>query len=116
MSETIATYNFKPIKTGATHKGGTIRIYVNGSLFDFSGATVTIHVRAVKDSPVILETLSTAGTSPVLTVSGTSLVMGKRVITLAAGKYVYDMRIVESGTDIDFYVEGTLTVLQAVTR
>jgi len=116
MSDYIGTYDFTPIKTGATHKGATIQVYVNGSLLDFTGATVTICFRATKDSPIIAETLSTAGTSPKLTVSGTSLILAKRLITMVAGKYYYDMKIVEAGTDIDYYGEGTAVILQSITK
>jgi len=106
-------YNFEPIIQGHTHEGATLTLTKNGSAYDFTGTAVLMHVRANYGGP-ILETLSSADSH--FTISGTTLTLAKRAMTLPAGKYVYDILIKESDNDYKIYFRGTITVLPAVTK
>ena len=106
-------YNFEPIIQGHTHEGATLTAVKNGSDYDFTGCAVLMHVRANYNGP-ILETLSSALSH--FTISGTTLTLEKRAMTLPAGKYVYDILIKEADNDYKIYYKGTITVLPAVTK
>ena len=104
-------YNFNPIIEGSTHEGATLELTKNGSAYDFTGVSVLMHVRSNYDGP-IRETITTAG----FTISGTTLTLKKRAMTLPHGKYVYDILIKETDNDYKIYYRGTITVLPAVTK
>jgi len=109
---TYVEYNFEPIITGTTHEGATLTLDKNGSDYDFTGCKVLMHVRTRHDSPIIAESLTDSD----FTISGTTLTLKPRTITLAAGLYVYDILLKETDLDYKIYYRGTITILPAVTH
>lgn len=113
MATNINTYNFFPVKTGTTTEDTTINITVNGTAFNFAGCEVTMHVKPNAQSEVVAESLSSANGD--FTISGTDLVLVGREITLRPNKYYYDILIKKTGGEYKIYIEGTITVLAAIT-
>jgi len=107
---TYVEYNFEPIITGVTHEGATLTLDKNGSDYDFTGCKVLMHVRANYGAP-IAETLDDAD----FTISGTTLTLKPRFISLPAGKYVYDILLKEVDLDYKKYYRGTITILPTAT-
>jgi hypothetical protein len=103
---------------GDTWNGiNSISITVNSSFPIASVVSSRIQFKTHKKDTTALATLTSADGSIVITdVDAWTFHIPQQNIDLPVGKLFWDMEIVDSSDNVRTYLEGTVTVLQDVTR
>ena len=112
-----ATYNILA-EQGATFTRSMLYTDIAGAPIDLTGYTATMQVRLKASSPTVIIELST--TNSKLTLGGTAGTIVQSIdaatmITLAAGKYVYDLELY-NGAITTRLIQGSFTISAEVTR
>lgn len=116
---TPGTYDFPAHRRGDTFNGHQIEINQNGAPVDLSGAAIKIQFRTRYAQRLALE-WSTADSS--ITVSGASnnvIEMSAKTgdqMNIGPGIYTYDIQVILPSGVTNTYVEGSMEIINDVTR
>lgn len=88
---------------------------IDGAPIDLSGATIRMQVRPEVGSNTVTLAL-TEGDGITVTGSSHNMVEVKKLITTAAGSYVYDLESQFSNGDVKTYVKGNFVISQDITQ
>ena len=108
-------------RMGETFNGVSfLNLTVDGVPIDLNGYTIEADFRLTKNG-ALQQRWSTVGSSPKIeilqpTTNGCFNFKNDFIVDLDAGKYYYDIRFVSPDGRVEYYVEGTFTVDQNVTR
>lgn len=90
----------------------TFSVKRNGVAYDMSGSRIDIEVKDDDDSTILA--ISSGGTSPAITIVGTSFTILAVAAFDTAGKYYYDVQLTE-GTKVSTICRGRITVIKEYT-
>ena len=90
----------------------TFSVQRNRVAYDMSGAQLDIEVKDEDDVSIL--SISSAGASPAITISGASFTILKDAAFDAVGKYYYDVQLTE-GTKVSTVCRGRITVIKEYT-
>lgn len=90
----------------------TFTVKRNNVAYDMSGAQLDIEVKDEDDVSVLA--ISSAGTSPAITISGSSFTILQNEAFDTVGKYYYDVQLTE-GTKVSTVCRGAITVIKEYT-
>lgn len=109
-------FNFPDTQKDDTFEGVEFVLEKNSSPVNLTGASIRMMVKLTAESSPAL-TVST----PVSGLTITDAVNGvfefdEQVISIAAGLYLYDIEVTDSGGNITTYVSGTWIICQDITE
>lgn len=87
----------------------TFSVKRNDVAYDMTNAQLDIEVKDENDVSIL--SISSAGTSPAITISGASFTILKDAAFSAAGKYYYDVQLTEA-TKVSTICRGRITVVK----
>ena len=90
----------------------TFSVERNKVAYDMTGAQLDIEVKDEDDVSVL--SISSAGTSPAITISGSSFTILQDAAFDTVGKYYYDVQLTE-GTKVSTVCRGRITVIKEYT-
>jgi len=90
----------------------TFSVKRNNVLYDMTGMQLDIEVKDEDDVSVL--TLSSAGASPAITITGTAFTIYELAAFTAEGKYYYDVQLTD-GTKVSTICRGYVNVIKEYT-
>lgn len=88
---------------------------VNDVPLDLTGSTIRLQVRPSAGSNTLTLSL-TAGNGINITGTDSNIVTINKLITIAAGDYVYDLEIQFANGEVKTYVQGAFKVTEDITK
>jgi len=113
--QSVQIYDFEPFYEGETCYAANLTLTINGTLHDFTGSKLYMHIRARADSPVISEELTSDDGD--MTISGTLVTIIQRDSPLLHGSYVYSIleKMATDSVKRQRFI-GKITVLEPPTK
>ena len=117
MSNTIATYNFKPHRRGDTFNGLSLTYKLNGAPVDLTGASIRMHLRRTAGDGQVALPLDTDNDGIVITdPAGGNFHIPAQIIDIAPHCYRYDLEITLSNGVRKTRMQGEFPITPDITR
>ena len=94
----------------------TYSVFNDTTPVDLSGSTISIQVKSSADSAEPLLSLSTTDSTITITGDNDNQITLNKLVSIPAGKYVYDMRVSYPSNVVKTYTYGNFSVEQNVTN